>query len=231
MSVTSATTILWLSSLALPCLLFLAVDRLRSLLANLAWAALCIGIGWLLTVAYAMAAHALALTAASATDYATVFVSDGAPAAFATVFGWIPSSVAIASVWAARWYLPRRRQSGSADRAPGSSARVKATRQAGGPRTAEMAADPKHVVDESSFLAFAKSLLQDRTRAEAMEAKHPSAFYGQSHLGWENTTISGFLEGAVGWAEDSDFGATQGIDSSDPWKKFAVFLYCGKIYE
>ena len=48
---------------------------------------------------------------------------------------------------------------------------------------------------------------------------------------WENTTIESFLESAAAWARDSQFGQTQGLGTTNPWRVFATFLYCGKIYE
>ena len=72
------------------------------------------------------------------------------------------------------------------------------------------------VTDDVTFLGFVRALAADR-RANA-EA-------------WENGSIEDFLEASTNWAEDSEFGSTQGISTVSPWKKFAVFLYCGKIYE
>lgn len=72
------------------------------------------------------------------------------------------------------------------------------------------------VKDEKSFLLFVKSLIKDR----------------QSPDDWESNTIGEFLESSVAWAEDSDFGINQDSDlETNKWKQFAVFLYCGKIYE
>jgi len=49
---------------------------------------------------------------------------------------------------------------------------------------------------------------------------------------WANNSINDFLEGASSWAEDSDFGSSQDATlAENKWKQFAVFLYCGKIYE
>ncbi|HXA46531.1 MAG TPA: hypothetical protein VNW52_02790 [Burkholderiaceae bacterium] len=83
------------------------------------------------------------------------------------------------------------------------------------------------VVDEHSFLAFVRSLMLDR---EVKAGKSTDAF-GRGENGWENYTIEAFLEGAMSWAEDSNFGASQGLADASPWKRFATFLYCGKIYE
>jgi hypothetical protein len=72
------------------------------------------------------------------------------------------------------------------------------------------------VTDEATFLIFVRALVADwRANAEA----------------WENSSIEDFLEASSSWAEDSEFGSTQGISTASPWKKFAVFLYCGKMYE
>lgn len=72
------------------------------------------------------------------------------------------------------------------------------------------------VVDEATFLDFVRALTTDRL--ENAEA-------------WDSGTIEDFLEAASSWADDSGFGSRQGLSSASPWKKFAVFLYCGKIYE
>ena len=72
------------------------------------------------------------------------------------------------------------------------------------------------VKDEATFLAFVSALAADRR-------KKPEA--------WENDSVETFLEAAVAWAEDTGMGATQGLSEASPWKRAAVFLYCGKIYE
>jgi hypothetical protein len=87
------------------------------------------------------------------------------------------------------------------------------------------------VTDESSFLNFARALADDRRASTAAEKLKPSSPYSSDAGGWENVTIEGFLDAAVGWADDTELGKTQGISESNPWKRFATFLYCGKIYE
>ena len=85
----------------------------------------------------------------------------------------------------------------------------------------------KEVEDEASFLLFVKSLITDR---EAHEGKpiDEVGFAGD----WANNSISGFLEAAVAWAEDSNFGVRQDSELEfNKWKQFAVFLYCGKTHE
>lgn len=83
------------------------------------------------------------------------------------------------------------------------------------------------VVDESTFLAFVEALADDRRVADRTAADAA----GEVQNGWENDSIQDFLEAGHAWAQDSAFGAKQGLASASPWKKFAVFLYCGKIYE
>lgn len=83
------------------------------------------------------------------------------------------------------------------------------------------------VVDEATFLAFVKALADDRRVADRTAADAVR----EVQNGWENDSIQDFLEAGHAWAQDSAFGANQGLSLASPWKKFAVFLYCGKIYE
>lgn len=87
------------------------------------------------------------------------------------------------------------------------------------------------VKDESSFLVFARELVADRERAVAAERARPSSPYGSDAGGWENVRIETYLDAAIGWAEDTEFGKTQGLSPSNPWKQFATFLLVGSIYE
>jgi hypothetical protein len=109
MSAHLATTIIWISSLALPCLLFLAANSFRNGWQSILWAALSTAVGWLLALAYAVAAHSLALTSASPTEHPAVFANDGAPLAFAAVLGWVPAAVAVILTWGARSAIARWR--------------------------------------------------------------------------------------------------------------------------
>lgn len=83
------------------------------------------------------------------------------------------------------------------------------------------------VVDEATFLVFVEALANDRRVADckAVDAGR------EVQNSWQNDSIQNFLEAGHAWAQDSAFGANQGLSSASPWKKFAVFLYCGKIYE
>jgi hypothetical protein len=84
------------------------------------------------------------------------------------------------------------------------------------------------VCDEKSFLEFAKALEADRRRAVKAERLNPSNPYGPDAGGWENVSIENFLNAGISWAEDSEF---RHIPASNPWKRFAIFLYAGKFYE
>ena len=87
------------------------------------------------------------------------------------------------------------------------------------------------VQDRASFFDFVRYLVSDRKQADELEAASPSSPYGPDAGGWENSTIESYLEAALGWAEDTDMGTTQGLSDDPSWKEFATFLYVGKIYE
>ena len=87
------------------------------------------------------------------------------------------------------------------------------------------------VSDADSFLVFARALYLDRKKSIQAETEIKTSIYGADVGGWENTSIDAFLEAAIAWAEDSHFGSNQGLTPENPWKQFAVFLYCGRIYE
>ena len=89
----------------------------------------------------------------------------------------------------------------------------------------------ERVNSEESLLAFIVALAKDRRQAVVVERENSSSAYGPDAGGWENTSIEDFLEAAVEWAESTNFGLTQGLAADNLWKRFAVFLYLGKIYE
>jgi len=99
-----------------------------------------------------------------------------------------------------------------------------------------MPGEPLHdfleqVNSERSLLDFIEALIKDRRQAIAAEERNPASPYGSDAGGWENTSIEAFLEAAAAWAESTNFGLSQGLHPDNPWKRFAAFLYCGKIYE
>jgi len=87
------------------------------------------------------------------------------------------------------------------------------------------------VCDEKSFLEFVNALIDDRNHAIKAEKQRPSSPYGPDAGGWENISIEDYLAAALSWAEDSNFGLNQSLNTNNPWKRFALSLYAGKIYE
>ena len=87
------------------------------------------------------------------------------------------------------------------------------------------------VHDENSFLKFVEALRHDREKDVSAQTETPVDDFGRGPGGWENHTIEHFLEAAESWAAATEFGTSQGLADASPWKKVAVFLYCGKIYE
>lgn len=83
------------------------------------------------------------------------------------------------------------------------------------------------VHDQESFLSFVRALKEDR---EAERGSEPDPF-GRGANGWENHTIEDFLGAALAWAESTNVGSTQGMEKESLWKRFAAFLYCGKVFE
>jgi hypothetical protein len=95
----------------------------------------------------------------------------------------------------------------------------------------DLAKSLESVIDLPSFLVFVRLLAEDKAEAVRKEASHPSHFAEVDAGGWENTSIDGFLQAAASWAQDTEMGLSQGLSPDNPWKRFATFLYCGKIYE
>ena len=99
-----------------------------------------------------------------------------------------------------------------------------------------MPGEPLHdllavVNSERSLLDFVEALVRDRQNAVIAEKQNPTSPYSADAGGWENTSIEDFLEAAAAWAESTNFGLSQGHQPDNPWRRFAAFLYCGKIYE
>lgn len=82
------------------------------------------------------------------------------------------------------------------------------------------------VCDEQSFLHFVEALHKERLAYEGSKIAI-DGFQGP----WANHTIASFLDGALSWAEDSNFGTRPGPKSSNPWQLFASFLWAGRSYE
>lgn len=92
--------------------------------------------------------------------------------------------------------------------------------------TDHLFAASQSVSDEQSFLAFARALKADRESSDGASLT-PDGFQGE----WANNSISDFIESAVAWAEDSDFGSRPGPKPANTWTLFAAFLWAGRGYE
>ena len=89
----------------------------------------------------------------------------------------------------------------------------------------------EQVTDRESFFTFVRALIADRRDEVAQEQVQPSAPYRPGANGWEHDTIEEYLDAALAWAKSTGMGETQGLPAEPSWQAFAVFLYCGKIYE
>jgi uncharacterized PurR-regulated membrane protein YhhQ (DUF165 family) len=94
-----AVTILWLTALALPVIVFL-LFRPRSRLRGLLAAAVAVAAGWSFNLACAVAAQAI-----TAKDPSEI---NGAANAFAAVFGWVIPTVLVLLTWLAWGSIARR---------------------------------------------------------------------------------------------------------------------------
>ena len=91
--------------------------------------------------------------------------------------------------------------------------------------------NPDRVYDEESFKRFVRALITDRELASS-EEYGPNAVQGNTARGWQNRTIEGYLGSALAWVDDTQFGRSQGLPEDAPvWRRMALFLYLGKIYE
>ena len=89
----------------------------------------------------------------------------------------------------------------------------------------------EEVVDEQSFIDFLGVLAADRENEVTKERAEPSSPYGPGKNGWENGTIEAFLGAAATWGESSINGLPLRPKSTNPWRRCADILYCGKMYE
>ena len=87
------------------------------------------------------------------------------------------------------------------------------------------------VCDEKSFLLFVEALRIDREAEVGAQKVEGISACDRGQNGWVNHSIETFLEAAQAWAESTNVGASQGIEPNNYWKRFATFLFCGKIYQ
>ncbi len=88
----------------------------------------------------------------------------------------------------------------------------------------------KTVRNEETFLKFLLALSRDWQSEQAIEAKTASPPYSAGALGWENGTISAFLERASACGFAHLCGDALG-PRSNAWRRAAEILLSGKYYE
>ncbi|MDW7691726.1 hypothetical protein R9C00_16725 [Flammeovirgaceae bacterium SG7u.111] len=82
------------------------------------------------------------------------------------------------------------------------------------------------VNSKDTFLQFVKALKDDKIDEDEKEKTNPSSPYSSGANGWENGTISSFLESIEAYGQDSEQ-----IKEEPNWRNFALLLYAGKLYE
>ena len=85
----------------------------------------------------------------------------------------------------------------------------------------------EQVCDEESFFVFANALQSDKEDESEKDNLSSRSPYTYGWNGWQNSNIEGFLESAIAFTQDNQ----PWNDEKNLWKKFALFLYGGKIYE
>ena len=85
------------------------------------------------------------------------------------------------------------------------------------------------VHNRASFLAFVQLLVDEREQASQLEARRPEDYQWSGALGWQNSSIEGYLGGALQCVLDNE--GSNDVLAEPGWRSFAEFLYCGKIYE
>jgi hypothetical protein len=87
----------------------------------------------------------------------------------------------------------------------------------------------EEVKNRETFVAFVSALIKNRCDADELRQQNPEKYKWSSVLGWENGSIDTYLDAALSCFED---GKRQDDKPEEiTWKKFAEFLYGGKIYE
>jgi hypothetical protein len=104
-----ALTIIWITSLALPYLVFAINNPFRNPWLTLLRAVVAVGIGWAFMLAYVFTAdainHSLALTQERID---TLNNTDGAKFSFALLFGWVMPAIIVSAGWLLHVVILRR---------------------------------------------------------------------------------------------------------------------------
>ncbi len=88
--------------------------------------------------------------------------------------------------------------------------------------------DPHAVKDRESFVQFVEALIEDRAKADELEASDPELYRWGGANSWQNSSIASYLECSLaGATAQKAWGASEGLS----WGDLALFLWLGKIYE
>ena len=82
----------------------------------------------------------------------------------------------------------------------------------------------ERVNSKETFLEFIKALKEDKEEEIKKEKVNLSLPYSSGSNGWENGTITDFLDAMHAFGQDNDKIQLE-------WKSFALLLYSGKFYE
>ena len=88
--------------------------------------------------------------------------------------------------------------------------------------------DPNAVTDRESFVRFVEALIEDRAKADEVEASGPERYRWGGANDWQNSSIASYLECSLaGATAQRNWGTSEGLS----WGDLALFLWLGKIYE
>lgn len=88
----------------------------------------------------------------------------------------------------------------------------------------------EQVNSKETFLHFLDAFITDLLDSEAKEKSAPSSPYGPAANGWENRTLSPFLDAMHSWSlyEGTD---RLHVPEEPSWRTFAEMLAAAKVYE
>jgi hypothetical protein len=90
----------------------------------------------------------------------------------------------------------------------------------------------EQVDSKESFLRFVQALAEDAGAADAEPERTADGKLNLSPRGWENGTVSSFLDAMAAWAEgNSGLTGQPMIPEQASWRAFAQILHSGKFYE
>ena len=87
------------------------------------------------------------------------------------------------------------------------------------------------VVDERGFIRLLQLMALDRQDEEQKELAAPSPPYAAGANGWENGSVTAFLDAAAAWAEATQHTSNLKAGPSDIWRRAAKIIVAGAFYE